>query len=411
MDSLEIIEKKIISDVYRNRSNIRNVFYVPKAIYVSNKILFTEEYLQVIIKIIAKKVKKFRLDSKIIFFLQDEGFQTSAIKFYDKIVKYFISNYNLEATNFYHVTGAAGTEYNIQQYKEFCQNFEFTPINLVFATSFQNNTKSINENNNWKLFHTSQTKQNYSITKKFVCLNGRPRLHRLAICSEIINRDLRKDCFLSFHTLDREKNDDLENIKHALKKVFPNIFESTVQNWKQIHNELPIRLTLTENWDNMHCPNYDDMYMYRSSLFSIVNETFFFGFNNLKNKKLHDDNMITWGFGTFFTEKTWNCVKVKHPFILCSTPNALRDFRELGYKTFSPYIDETYDSVENDEKRILMIMSEVERLCNMDDKTIIDWKNKVDEICEYNYNIFLGKNNQVKIHSVGTSADNDFFDK
>jgi hypothetical protein len=78
-------------------------------------------------------------------------------------------------------------------------------------------------------------------------------------------------------------------------------------------------------------------------------------------------------------------VKLKHPFILCTVPGALKVFRELGYKTFEPYIDESYDLIEDPEDRIRAIMDEVERLCNMTEAETVAWMNSVSEICDYNY--------------------------
>ena len=406
MDISESIRKNFILDTFITRKRMRGIFYEPYSIYINDRISINEEYLEVIIEYVSKKVKKFRSDSKIIFFLPGEGFQTETICFYDKIVRYFISNYNLKNENFYYVTASADTSYNIQRYYLFCKKFEIIPMNLVFVSSYEHNKHLYNLNDNWQLFHDTQAEQKYKIEKKFVCLNGRARLHRLAIISEILNRNLRKDCFLSFYSPDFLGENAIEEVIPYLKQAFPNVYNSIVKNWSQIYSELPIRLTLEENSQNMQCPNFSDMKMYKSSLFSLVNETFFFGLDNFKNyQQILDEQLITWGFGTIHSEKIWNCVKAKHPFILCSTPGTLRDFRELGYKTFSPFINESYDDIENNEERIIAIMAEVEKLCNMDSKTIPDWQNEVAKICEYNYNLFLERNPTVtiRIHHVGTN--------
>ena len=41
-----------------------------------------------------------------------------------------------------------------------------------------------------------------------------------------------------------------------------------------------------------------------------------------------------------------------------------KTLREVqGFKTFRPWIDESYDEEENHEKRLMMIVEEVKRLC------------------------------------------------
>ena len=44
----------------------------------------------------------------------------------------------------------------------------------------------------------------------------------------------------------------------------------------------------------------------------------------------------------------------------------LEVLRELGFKTFHPHIDESYDSEPDRWKRFNMIMKELNRLCDME---------------------------------------------
>ena len=86
------------------------------------------------------------------------------------------------------------------------------------------------------------------------------------------------------------------------------------------------------------------------------------------------------------TEKTWKTFQATHPFIILSTPHFLGDLRGLGYKTFSPYIDESYDDVEEDGLRFKMVMDEVERFANMTDDEVHEFQNNVKDILEFNHN-------------------------
>ena len=65
------------------------------------------------------------------------------------------------------------------------------------------------------------------------------------------------------------------------------------------------------------------------------------------------------------TEKTNKPVACQKPFIAFSTPYFLEDFRQLGFETFSPYINESYDREPDNYKRLNMIVEEIERITSL----------------------------------------------
>jgi F0F1-type ATP synthase membrane subunit b/b' len=67
--------------------------------------------------------------------------------------------------------------------------------------------------------------------------------------------------------------------------------------------------------------------------------------------------------------------------------------RQLGYKTFNGIIDESYDEIEDDVERLTMITNEIERLCNLNEEQLIEFKQQALEIVEYNYNLLMSKTN------------------
>ena len=72
---------------------------------------------------------------------------------------------------------------------------------------------------------------------------------------------------------------------------------------------------------------------------------------------------------------------------MMNRPNSLEKLRELGYKTFHPYIDETYDTIENDQERMVAIVDEVERLNKLTDSEWLEWQNGIKDIVEHNHNL------------------------
>lgn len=371
------------------RDNNNIIFDKTKTIMLHPHVVYDDDYFKVAIEYLTKKLYKLGFDSKIFFYHPDEGFSIRNIIFYDKITKHLINLYNIPVDNFFYATGAAGTELNKKKYKQYCKEFDFIPLNVIYINSFESNHYVTEDD--W-LYYQKNNPINYTdrkIEKKFVCLNGRPRPHRLAILGEIVKRNLRKDCFLSFALRDHEV--PITNFLPILTNLLPKTSKSISENVSKISHEFPLFLTMKDpDGLNMHVPNSEDIKMYRASLFSLVNETVFFTNKEFYGDIEYAENIMCFPC-TFLTEKTWNCVKVKHPFILCHTPYALEGFRELGYKTFSPFIDESYDRIEDDQDRITAIMNEVERLCNMNDDQVKEWLKGVTEICEYNHHVLLYK--------------------
>jgi len=84
----------------------------------------------------------------------------------------------------------------------------------------------------------------------------------------------------------------------------------------------------------------------------------------------------------FVTEKTFKTFGHQHPFIIFGIPRTLNFVQNLGFETFSNIFDETYDSEDNTNKRLQMIINNVKNF----EKRPYD-KETVDKI-EHNKNLF-----------------------
>jgi hypothetical protein len=74
-----------------------------------------------------------------------------------------------------------------------------------------------------------------------------------------------------------------------------------------------------------------------------------------------------------------------------SVPRTLELLRELGYETFSPWIDESYDLETDDNQRLLMVAREIQRLSNLTSEELTTYLNGVRDICEHNLSVLLSK--------------------
>lgn len=93
----------------------------------------------------------------------------------------------------------------------------------------------------------------------------------------------------------------------------------------------------------------------------------------------------------FLTEKTYKPIFYKQPFILVSEPYSLKYLRSLGYKTFSSFIDESYDEIIDSHQRMKHITNEILKINSMSLKQLEDIRVQIQDIVEHNYNVFMSR--------------------
>lgn len=142
--------------------------------------------------------------------------------------------------------------------------------------------------------------------------------------------------------------------------------------WNRIPMELDTKF-LSKNTGMSHFRTSEVYYKktYSESAINIVTETTF------KN------NCV------FLSEKTFHPVINLQPFIVFSSNGHLKTLRDLGFKTFSPFINEEYDDESNSHKRFKMVCDEILRLSKMNMDEINDLLFELKNICIYNRNHLL----------------------
>ena len=111
---------------------------------------------------------------------------------------------------------------------------------------------------------------------------------------------------------------------------------------------------------------WEDASVYNDSMFSVVTET-----------SAHPGEY-------YISEKVFKPIGQSHPFIVFGSQGTLKELRDIGFKTFSPFIDETYDTVRKAEDRCELIMGEIVRLTNLSDSEKLEWMENIKPIIEYN---------------------------
>jgi hypothetical protein len=84
---------------------------------------------------------------------------------------------------------------------------------------------------------------------------------------------------------------------------------------------------------------------------------------------------------SFRTEKIWKPIAMGHPWIAVANAGYYRDMRNLGFQTFDQLIDESFDQIEDSQKRIERIAEVVKDLCN---QNLDEFLASAQTICKYN---------------------------
>ena len=90
----------------------------------------------------------------------------------------------------------------------------------------------------------------------------------------------------------------------------------------------------------------------------------------------------------FITERLWKSIIAEHPFVVHGNHLYLQKLRELGFKTFGNYFDESYDLEENHQKRVSKIVETCKSLKEM------NWQDlylRTQDLRKHNRNLFFNK--------------------
>lgn len=203
--------------------------------------------------------------------------------------------------------------------------------------------------------------------KTFLCYNNVLRPSRIEFLEHMLKHDLVKDSYYSFIGGSRGTTTIDELLTTIDARLYPNI-----------HNNKDILpLVLGDDWSgDLEITDYT---FYENSYFSVITETLYYPHHAVPNQNYI--GQVPAFIGLFLTEKTYKPIAMKHPFILLAPAHSLKMLQERGYKTFSPFIDESYDEIENDTLRLQAVVEEVKRLAKSD---LVEFTHQIKDIVEHN---------------------------
>lgn len=345
----------------------------------------------------------------------------------ETLYKDLIHNKNFPENRIWYITSAINAEYYINL---FANKYNKKPIKTIYSNYHEANTgykyfPFSQKIENFKYF-AEQRLQNTPFEKLYISLNRRWELHRLTSIALLKGYDLLDQGFVSFstkHPVSAILNKRIKfnkKLHKVLKDVTftdindPNntrkIWESTIPfilntyKNKQItdiftNNDISsipeLELTKSKVFTTQKIYRPDEAYgwgedldyFYNNSVLSLITETFYGSeyispYSPVHFMTMQNENPIV------FTEKVYRPMLYRHPFIILSVPNYLKSLQSLGYKTFYPYINESYDQEPDDGKRFIMVMDELKRLSSYSNEQICQFVQDTAHITEHNFNVF-----------------------
>ena len=98
-----------------------------------------------------------------------------------------------------------------------------------------------------------------------------------------------------------------------------------------------------------------------------------------------------------FTEKIWKPMVNLRPFILVSSPGSLNELKNLGFKTFDSWWDESYDNILDPVERLYSIVDVISEISTMNKIQIQKTLYNMKSVLEHN---FYHYHNEFKSHEV-----------
>ena len=313
-------------------------------------------------------------------------------------------NYNISANKVIFVSSNVNGK---KQYETFCDNMPLltkSKIHIIEANHMLESSVDIynyvlDNNYNKDLDKLLPYKQSFvnkqdlddmrdTIREKyFLCYNRVIREYRLALVAMIYKMGLQDKGIISLGAKevdsafggvwpdyisdfieDKKQNEIVSDAVKKIKPLYPIDADSDIDaNW--IYKD-------GERWGGAVGQWTNFSHQYKRIYFNVVTESCYY------------EDCI------YMSEKIFKPISNLVPFIIVSTPFFLKKLREIGYKTFHPWINESYDEEMDNDKRFFMILDEIKRLCNISKEEIHKWYYEMEDIFLYNQEHFASYKKQ-----------------
>ena len=209
------------------------------------------------------------------------------------------------------------------------------------------------------------------LTKKYISFNrltSGSRVYRSLLISELIERDILSDGYVSYNDACPHGGTYQENLL-ASALVPRLIADQAVANINKI--KLPLRI---DYQDHESIPNHSFVLsaveQTQQSFVYVVTETCY------------------WEHKCHLTEKIFKPIVSRMPFILVGPAHNLEYLRSYGFRTFGRWFDESYDAIEDPIERMTAVADLIEEICSYSMRDLEHMLKEMTPILNHNYNLF-----------------------
>lgn len=225
-------------------------------------------------------------------------------------------------------------------------------------------------------------KKSKLIKKKFWCGNGIYNQHRHFLINFLYSKS---GNYSWSHKIDLFENDENNQSFHRnlnlpsnflkiIKRENQEYYDLLKSNNKKILKDVPIKM------DNNFNPKNASIIKYYNECFcAVVTETYF-------NHKFAD-----------ISEKILFAIAYGKPFILVAPSGSLDYLKQLGFKTFEKFWDESYDLEKDSQKRMLLIFNLINKIDNYSISYLKNLNKEMRPILEHNLSILKNLPNNDKV--------------
>ena len=325
------------------------------------------KYKTLFIDVVSKEAIELAKQKKLIFVFNISHEPFSDLNFLKEFSNQII-NVGLKESDFIFFGGSSNLlelhpELNNSKFKFYFEN------NLLISSSKKVN--DLKEKPSYVLGYKTDWFTNSDILEKrnkyFVCPNRNSnKKHRFSLGCFFEMKNIWDKMYCSFLKK--------ANSKQILDELTGNIKYKLVEAADKFIKKLPIEMD-TENLNESEKESFESMRSFKKEIYL--------------DSYIHIITETNFSKDIFPTEKLINPITVLQPFILFGAAGYLNYIKELGFKTFDGFIDESYDEEQDAGKRFEMLCNEIERLSKLSLKEIHNWYISIIPILEYNRNFAM----------------------
>lgn len=215
-------------------------------------------------------------------------------------------------------------------------------------------------------------KDNYSIQHAYLSLNHLitgDRSYRMALTAKLADLDILDQGLISFHSTPEKYKQEYTHPKSNLSTVDRLLIH---KHFDRLNAGIFVENKIGDGNFSAQFGHFDYKLL-QSCFLHVVNETVFY------HNKLH------------LTEKIFKPIVSRRPFVLVAAPGNLAYLRSYGFRTFEPWIDESYDQVTNNNQRLQMIAQQIERVARLTTEQRAGMHQGMQEVLQHNYRHFFGE--------------------